>query len=78
MLAGVGAGIFEGVAQAARMVAHPERFVPQMTLPSREQHMSTWRAALDRARSVIRPVIPPVIPPVYPASVSDRLERHGN
>jgi glycerol kinase len=53
MLAGVGADIFESVSQAARMVSHPERFVPQMTLPLREQHMSTWRAALDRARSVV-------------------------
>ncbi len=71
MLAGVGAGIFESVSQAARMVSHPERFVPQMTLPLREQHKSTWRAALDRARSVI---------PASDAAraVPDRLERHGN
>ena len=52
MLAGVGAGMFEGVSQAARMVEHPERFEPQMSAAVREQHLETWRAALARARSV--------------------------
>ena len=51
MLAGVGAGVFSDIQQAARWVEHPHRFQPQMTNPERQQRMATWQAAVRRARS---------------------------
>jgi len=51
MLAGVGAGVFLDMQQAARWVEHPQRFQPQMTNSEREQRVATWQAAVRRARS---------------------------
>jgi glycerol kinase len=53
MLAGVGAGTFGDIQQAARLVEHPQRFQPQMTNSERERRLSNWRAAVRRARSVL-------------------------
>jgi glycerol kinase len=39
MLAGVGAGVFSGVKQAAQMVEYPHRFEPQMAEPLRREHL---------------------------------------
>lgn len=52
MLAGVGAGVFQGLEQAAQMVEHSSRFSPQMTGPLRDQHLARWHEAIGRARSV--------------------------
>jgi glycerol kinase len=51
MLAGVGAGVFRDMQQAAQWVEHPQRFQPQMTNSEREQRVATWQAALRRTRS---------------------------
>jgi glycerol kinase len=51
MLAGVGAGVFSTIEQAAGLVEHPQRFQPQMTSAEREQRLSSWQAAVRRARS---------------------------
>jgi glycerol kinase len=51
MLAGVGAGIFASVSQAANMVEQPERFEAQMTEPVRREHILRWQDAIRRARS---------------------------
>ena len=51
MLAGVGAGLFASVSQAAKMVEHPQRFEAQMTEPTRREHLERWRDAVRRARS---------------------------
>jgi glycerol kinase len=51
MLAGVGAGIFASVSQAANMVEPPERFEAQMTEPVRREHATRWQDAVRRARS---------------------------
>ena len=53
MLAGVGAGMFADIQQAARLVEHPQQFQPQMTNSERERRLSTWRAAVRRSRSVL-------------------------
>ncbi|HVZ34704.1 MAG TPA: FGGY-family carbohydrate kinase, partial [Polyangiaceae bacterium] len=53
MLAGVGAGMFGDIQQAARLVEHPQRFQPQMTNSERERRLSSWQAAVRRARSVL-------------------------
>jgi glycerol kinase len=51
MLAGVGAGIFASVSDAAQMVEHPERFDPIMTDPVRAEHLARWHDAVRRTRS---------------------------
>jgi glycerol kinase len=51
MLAGVGAGIFASVAQAAQMAEHPERFDARMSEAEREAHLTRWRDAVGRSRS---------------------------
>jgi len=50
MLAGVGAGIFASVSQAAP-VEHPERFEAQMTENERREHLRRWQDAVRRART---------------------------
>jgi glycerol kinase len=51
MLAGVGAGIFASVTDAAQMLDHPERFDAMMTEPVRAEHIRRWRDAVRRTRS---------------------------
>jgi glycerol kinase len=51
MLAGVGAGIFASVSDAAQMVEHPERFDATMTDPVRAEHLARWHDAVRRTRS---------------------------
>ena len=51
MLAGVGAGIFASVSDAAQMVDHPERFDPTMTDAERGEHLARWHGAIRRTRS---------------------------
>jgi glycerol kinase len=51
LLAGVGAGVFRDLQQAAQWVEHPQRFQPQMTNSEREQRVATWQAAVRRTRS---------------------------
>jgi glycerol kinase len=51
MLAGVGAGIFARVSDAAQVVEHPERFDPAMTEPARAEHLGRWHDAVRRTRS---------------------------
>jgi glycerol kinase len=51
MLAGVGAGIFSSVSDAAQMVEHPERFEPEMTKAARAEHTRRWQDAVRRTRS---------------------------
>jgi glycerol kinase len=51
MLAGVGKGVFGGVADAARMVEYPGRFEPSMTEHARCAHVERWQAAVARTRS---------------------------
>ena len=51
LLAGVGAGIFASVTDAAQMVDHPERFDPQMTETVRGEHLARWHEAVRRTRS---------------------------
>ena len=51
MLAGVGAGIFANVKQAAQMVEHPERFDATMSASERAEHLRRWQQAVRRSRS---------------------------
>jgi glycerol kinase len=51
MLAGVGAGIFTSVSQAAQMVEHRDRFEAQMTESVRRSELARWQDAVSRARS---------------------------
>jgi glycerol kinase len=51
MLAGVGAGVFRSVQEAAPLLGHPERFQPQMTQSERQERLASWSAALRRVRS---------------------------
>ena len=51
MLAGVGAGVFSGVKDAARFVEHPQQFQPQMTATERRDRLTSWQAAVERTRS---------------------------
>ena len=53
MLAGVGAGLFSSVSQAATVVEHPERFESQMTETARREHTRSWQDAVRRTRSSI-------------------------
>jgi glycerol kinase len=53
MLAGVGAGLFSSVSQAAQMVEHPERFESQMTETARGEHLERWQNAVRRTRSSV-------------------------
>ena len=54
LLAGVGAGIFSSVSQAAQMVEHEQRFESQMTATARREHLDRWRDAVRRTRSALR------------------------
>jgi glycerol kinase len=56
MLAGVGAGVFESVSQAAQMVEHRDRFESQMTESVRKGELARWRDAISRARSSRAPL----------------------
>jgi glycerol kinase len=51
MLAGIGAGMFRGLEEAARMVELSARFEPRMAADEREAHLSRWSDAIRRARS---------------------------
>jgi glycerol kinase len=51
MLAGVGAGLFPDIRQAAQMVQLPESFQPTLSATARREHLDRWRAALERTRS---------------------------
>jgi glycerol kinase len=51
MLAGVGAGVFRSVQEAAQLVEHPVRFQPQMNQSERHARLASWSAALRRVRS---------------------------
>jgi glycerol kinase len=55
MLAGVGAGVFSGLKDAARFVEHPQQFQPQMTSTERRERLSSWQAAVERTRSRANP-----------------------
>ncbi len=51
MLAGIGAGLFGGLKEAARMVELSARFEPRMGADDRAAHLSRWSDAVERARS---------------------------
>jgi glycerol kinase len=51
MLAGVGAGMLGGVAEAAKMSSPYRRFQPEMAEGERRGHLERWRSAVARARS---------------------------
>jgi glycerol kinase len=51
MLAGIGAGLFAGLDEAARMVELGARFEPRMGPGERDAHLSRWSDAVRRARS---------------------------
>jgi glycerol kinase len=50
MLAGIGAGLFSGPAQAAEMCKLERSFVPQMPPAERDAHLRRWHDAVRRAR----------------------------
>jgi glycerol kinase len=54
MLAGIGAGLFAGLEEVARMSAVGTRFEPQMSPTDRDAHLTRWQRALDRTRSRAR------------------------
>ncbi len=54
MLAGVGAGIFTGAADAARMISIDRTFSPQMDHQARQRRISQWTEAVSRARTRVR------------------------
>jgi glycerol kinase len=51
MLAGIGAGIFRGLEEAASMVELSARFEPRMGAADRAAHLSRWSDAIERAHS---------------------------
>jgi len=51
MLAGIGAGMFRGLDEAARMVELGVRFEPRMAPDERDGHLTRWSDAVRRARS---------------------------
>ncbi len=51
MLAGVGAGLFKSVTEAARMSAAERTFHVEMSAEERETHRARWADAVRRARS---------------------------
>jgi glycerol kinase len=51
MLAGLGAGLFRGLDDVARMTSVQASFRPSMTEPERQAHLARWRDALRRAKS---------------------------
>jgi len=51
MLAGIGAGVFRSLDDAARMVELSARFEPRMGSAERDGHLSRWSEAIERARS---------------------------
>lgn len=50
MLAGVGAGMLGGIAEAATMLSPCRRFQPEMAENERWAHLERWRSAVARAR----------------------------
>jgi glycerol kinase len=51
MLAGIGAGLFSGLEEVARMAAVGTRFEPHMSGPDRAAHLTRWQGALERTRT---------------------------
>ncbi|HZU83849.1 MAG TPA: FGGY-family carbohydrate kinase, partial [Polyangiaceae bacterium] len=51
MLAGMGAGLFGGLDEVARMSTVKARFEPRMPEAERRAHLDRWRDALRRTRS---------------------------
>jgi glycerol kinase len=51
MLAAIGAGLYRGTEQAARLSPISSRFVPAMPSALREKHLSQWARAVERTRS---------------------------
>jgi glycerol kinase len=51
MLAGIGAGLFQNLADLARMSAVEAEFRPQMTEGDRRRHLHRWQDALRRTKS---------------------------
>jgi glycerol kinase len=50
MLAGIGAGLYEGTGAAARALTVGARFEPAMSSADREDHLERWRRALQRTK----------------------------
>jgi len=50
MLAGIGAGLFGGLLDVAKMVSFPRRFEPEMTPLDRSRHLDRWALGLRRTR----------------------------
>jgi glycerol kinase len=50
MLAGIGAGIFKGTADAAGLNPVATKFLPSMNTEEREGRLSTWKLAVARSR----------------------------
>lgn len=51
MLAGLGAGLYGGLDDVAKMVALSARFEPKMSEPDRKAHLGRWTDAVERTRS---------------------------
>jgi glycerol kinase len=51
MLAGLGAGISKGFADAAKMLSLSARFEPKMASAERQARIERWKVAVDRTRS---------------------------
>jgi glycerol kinase len=51
MLAGVGAGLFEGPADAAQMIRIERTFIAEMGPDERQSRTNAWHDAVRRARS---------------------------
>jgi len=52
MLAGVGAGLCKGLADAERMLSIEARFEPAMSARDRSAHLARWADALARTRTL--------------------------
>ncbi len=52
MLAGIGAGLYAGLAEVAKTLTVASRFEPKMSAQDRVAHVSRWQAALQRTKSV--------------------------
>jgi glycerol kinase len=51
MLAGIGAGLFRGLDEVARMANVEREFRPRMAEEERRAHLRRWESGLRRARS---------------------------
>jgi glycerol kinase len=51
MLAGLGAGVCNGLAEVARMLVVGAKFSPAMEAADRDAHLRRWNDALQRSRS---------------------------